>query len=166
MRIAVKVVSFAALVGLGVWLWIFLHPSPEEVIRARFAEIARTVSVAPKDGNLSRMAAASGLADSFTRDADILVENPRGGGRLDFKGRDDIFEKARAVVAFVKGMKVEFLDLNILVGPNKQTAEVELTAKITFTDNKDIVPQEMKCLLKRIDGEWLIARVETVRVLN
>lgn len=165
MKMAVKIGLAAALVGGLVWLWIFLHPSPEELIKARFADIARLVSIAPNDGNLSRMAAASGLADSFTRDAAILVENPRGG-KFDFKGRDNILEAAQAVVAGVKGMKVEFVDLNILVSPNDVTAEVELTAKITFTGDNDILPQEMKCLLTRVDGQWLVARVETVRVLK
>lgn len=162
---ALKLVLAAALVGFAVWLWIFLHPSPEERIRARFAEIARLVSVTADNNNLSRLSAARGLADAFSRDAQISVHVPEVRS-FEVEGRDDIFNSASGVLSSIPAMNVEFLDLNILMGPGKKLAEVELTAKISFPREKDFLPQELKCSLKDIDGEWLITRVETVEVLR
>ena len=70
------------------------------------------------------------------------------------------------MLSSLPAMKVEFLDLNISMGAGKKLAQVELTAKISFPREKDFLPQELKCFLKEIDGEWLITRVESVEVLR
>ena len=44
MKIALRLVLLAALAALGVWLWMILFPSPEKVIRQRFAALARAAS--------------------------------------------------------------------------------------------------------------------------
>jgi len=37
---------------------------------------------------------------------------------------------------------------------------------VTTGDNKDFDVQELKFQLKRIDGDWLITRAETVKTLQ
>jgi hypothetical protein len=60
---------------------------------------------------------------------------------------------------------VEFVDVNIEISPDKKSATVNLTAKARVPGEKDWVPQELKFLLQKIEGDWLISRVETVRTL-
>jgi len=53
MKIAFRILLFAALAALGIWLWTVLFPSPEKVIRQRLMELARTASSSPDEGNLA-----------------------------------------------------------------------------------------------------------------
>ena len=43
MKIVFRLILFAALLALGVWLWFVLFPGPEKIISKRLAELARTV---------------------------------------------------------------------------------------------------------------------------
>ncbi len=89
-------------------------------------------------------------------------------GRVEhtFSSRDEIMQAAAAAYSALNGIKVEFLDVNVMVGADKQSATAGLTLKAQAAGDKDFIAQEMKFTLQKIDGKWLITRVETVRTLT
>jgi hypothetical protein len=165
MKFLARIGVIVVLGGLGTWLWLVFHPAPEKMIRKRLMDVAQNASFTGKEGNIMQMAAAQKLADSFSSDAEIIVDVPNVQ-KINFEGRDGILQAAVRARTVVDSVKIEFLDLNVTLAPDKKTAEVELTAKIISPGERDFVPQELKFSMKESDGQWLITRVETVRVLN
>lgn len=165
MRIAVRLTVAALLAGLGVWIWLVLHPSPEKAIRNRLAEAADCASFAADEGAISRMAGAQRLGDFLSSDAKLIVDAPHGGRHI-FEGRDEITQAAGGARSRLTALEIEFVDLNVMLGLDKISAQVELTAKIKLPDEQDPVVQELRILLNQFNGDWVIARVETVKVLE
>src|SRR5947199_6027185 len=64
------------------------------------------------------------------------------------------------------GLSVEFLDVNVAVAPDRQSAVADLTAKGKVPGEKDILVQELKIKLKKIGRGWYLQRVETVKSLS
>lgn len=163
MRILKRVALIALLGGLGVWVWVLTHPSPEKIIRKRFADLARDISFSTKDTGFWRMAGAQKAGDYFAEDVKVVVNVTGEHGRLE--GRNEIKADAVYLRKELSALEVQFLDPNVTVGADKTSAQVELTAKVTSPD-LDLIVQELKCLLKKTNGQWLITRVETVKVLE
>jgi hypothetical protein len=105
------------------------------------------------------------LANCFDSNIEITV-NWRGGSQHTLAGRDGIIETAKLAHGHFKFLKIEFLDMNVVLAPDKESATVNLTAKITSSDESDFQAQEFKITLKKINGEWLILKVENVRTLS
>jgi hypothetical protein len=63
-------------------------------------------------------------------------------------------------------LKVDFPDINIVLGPDGQSAEVDLTAVGKVSSEPDPEVCELKFLLTRTGGDWMIRRVETVKTLR
>ena len=158
--VALLVIGWLLLLGYG-----HFFPSQEARIRRMFAELARVVSVAPNSSPLANLAAGNELAGFFTKDVEINVDLP-GAGRHTFTGREEFIQAAVAARSNSRSVKVEFLDLNVKLGPDQRTAAIELTAKITQTGERDFNVQELKFQLRKVDGEWRIARGDTVRTLG
>ena len=66
----------------------------------------------------------------------------------------------------MSGLSVEFLDINVTVEPDRKSAAADLTLKARVAGEKDLIVQELKFTLRKIDGTWLIIRVETVKTLS
>lgn len=165
MKMGIRVFGGLFLVVLGVWLWTILFPSPQKIIRQRLEAVARCVSFAPGEGTLVRLAGAQGLAGYFATNAEISVEIP-GHDRLVISGRDEITQATLTARSAFGSLGVKFLDISVNVAPNRQAATVDLTVDVSISDQKDVMVQETKILLHKINGEWLILRVETVRTLS
>jgi len=165
MKIITRHVLVAALAALGFWLYTVFFPSPEKVIRKRLTNVAQLASIKPGQGLLSRGASIQELANCFDSKIEITV-NWRGGSRHTLAGRDEIIEAAKLAHARFKSLQIEFLDMNVALSPDKQSATVNLTAKVTSSDEQDFQAQELKITLKKVNGEWLIFQIETVRTLS
>jgi hypothetical protein len=165
MKIVFRILLFAALAALGIWLWTVLFPSPEKVIRRRLTELARTVSSSSNEGDLTRLAAARSVAGFFSTNVELNVALPELD-RHNSVDREEITQAALFARSKAGGLKVKFPDINITVAPGRQSAEVDLTVIATVTGERDSFVQEMKFTLHKIDGQWLITRVETVRTLS
>jgi hypothetical protein len=72
-----------------------------------------------------------------------------------------LFARSRA-----GGLQVKFPDINVMVAPGKRSATVDLTVTATAGSESESFVQEMKFTLHKIDGQWLITRVETVKTLS
>ena len=165
MKIIFRIVLLAVVVAAGVWLWTVLFPSPEKVIRRQLAAVARDACSNPGQNPLVSVANAQRLAGYFSTNIEVQVEVP-GHGQHTISGRDEIMQTAAGVYSVLNGLKVEFLDVTVSVGADKQSATAGLTLKAQATGDKESIWQEMRFTLQKIDGKWLITRVETVRTLT
>jgi hypothetical protein len=165
MKIFIRITLLAVLIALGWWLYTVFFPPPEKAVRKQLAKVARLASIRPDQGLLSRGASIQELANCFDPQVEITL-NQRQGSELSFTGRDGIIETAKLAHARLKSLEVEFLDLNVTLASDKESATVHLTAKASSSEESDFQVQELKFTLKRINGEWLIIRIETIRTLS
>lgn len=164
-KIILRLVLFAVLCGLGFWLWTILFPSPEKIVLKKIAALAATASVKPGDSNLTRAGKAVKLAGFFALNAEVVVHLVNQDEHT-ISGRDEIKERALAGLAQISSLSVKFLDATAQVGPDKLTATVSCTANIAAGERRDFSVQELRFQFQKIDGDWLITRVETVRTLQ
>ena len=54
----------------------------------------------------------------------------------------------------------------VALSPDKASATVHLTAKASSSEETDFEVLELKFTLKKINGDWLIISIETVRTLS
>ena len=152
-------------IALGVWIWITFFPGPEQAIRKRLAELAQLGSFAGNEGQIAKVANAQKLTSFFTPDVEISVDVP-GVPRQKLSGQDDLLKSAMTVRTYLASLKVELLDITVTFTPGKTSATVNLTLKVQINGERDFTPQEMKFILKKVKGEWLIREAETVRTLS
>ncbi|SPE57262.1 conserved exported hypothetical protein [Verrucomicrobia bacterium] len=156
----------AILVGMALWFsWGWLFPSPERLIRKRLAELAQAASFAPNEGPLAKAWNAQKMGDFFTPDVVINVDAP-GYAPQTLAGREAVVQAAAGARSTLTGLSVEFPDIVVALGPDKQSATVDLTAKASVHGERDRYVQELKVLFKKTDGHWLIRRVEPVKTLS
>lgn len=167
MKIIFRILLLAALIGGGVWLWMFFHPGPEEAIRRRLADVAREVSFSDKEGMVARAAHAQKLASYFGREIALMIDLPELSSH-EGMSREEIAQLALALRSspYFRSLQVQCLDPVITLGADKQSAVVELTIRAETVGDKYLVVQEMKFTMKQVDGQWLILRVDTVKTLN
>jgi len=152
--------------GAGFWLWTILFPGPEKIIRKELAKLAQEASFKANENPLASVASAQSLAGFFSADAEIVL-NVSGFPQHAFSGREEISQAALGARSVARdGLHVEFLDVNVTVGPDKQSANAELTVKAQVSGDKDFNVQEMKLTLQKLDGHWRITHAETVRTLT
>ena len=165
MKRIVQIALVIAVIGLAFWLWTTLFPTPEKIIRSRLNAFAKAVSFKSGSGLLSKAYDAQKAADFFTEDVDVEM-NLAGYEPVLLHGRDDVLQVALGARAKLMSLKVEFPDMNVTIDPGGQTAKVNLTGKATVPGERDISAQEFNFLLKKIDGKWLIYRIESVKTLS
>lgn len=165
MKIAFRLVLLAVAAALGIWLWTVLFPSPQKIIRQRLEAVARRVSFTTDENKLASLTDAQGLAAYFATNAEINVEVP-GRDQFILSGRNEITQAALTARSMISSLSVRFLDISVTVAPNRRSATVDLTVDANISDQRDAVVQETKITFRKIDGEWLITRVETVRTLS
>jgi hypothetical protein len=155
-------ILLAVLAAAGVWLWTILFPSPQKIIRAQLSQLARDVSFTSNQSPLAGIAAIHSLANFFSTNAEVNLEVPGRSGQT-ISGREEIMQAAAGAHASLEALQVEFPDVNVTVAPGKQSATADLDAKVQVSGNGDLDVEEFKFTLNKIDGKWLITRVETVR---
>ncbi len=160
-----KLILVIILAALGFIGWRFLADSPEEIVRKRLKAVAETASFTAEESPLSRLANAQKLSGFCTLDVEVTVDTPRGDQRT-ITGRDEILQAAGGVRSALKGLLIEFLDMEVALGPDKVSAVVNLTARASIPNDRDDYIQELKLTLRKVDGEWLISKVETVKTFS
>lgn len=161
-----RLLLLGGLVGLGVWLWIYLHPTPQEAIRRQLAALAEAASFEEGEGLVVKAAGAQKLAGFFAPQVIMNIE-PRGIFAEEV-ARAEIAERAFQLRSFpdIESFKVKVLDPVITLGADNKSAIVELTIHAETAGERHLIVQEMKFTMKEVDEEWYIFRVETVRTLN
>jgi len=165
MKIAFRLVLLAAAAALGFWCWTVLFPSPEKVVLQKISSLARTATIGASDGNITRATKVSNFIGFFAVDAEIRFD-VTGYPVRTLSGRDEIREAAAGGFTSLSSLKVQFLDVTVRLGADKLSADVSCTAKVNAGESKDFGVQEMHIQLKKVDGDWLITKVETVKTLS
>jgi hypothetical protein len=153
------------LIALGVWFWRVLFPGPETIIRKQLAQLARAASFPGNESPLAAAHHAATLAGFFSVNAEVILNVP-GEGAHTFTGREEIQQAALFARSHLRALTVEFLDADVTVAPDRLSATVDLTARVRSPREPDFYVQEMRFLLKQINGEWRIVRAETVKTLS
>jgi hypothetical protein len=165
MKTLIRVVLLAGVCGLGVWLWTVLFPGPEKIVLKKVSSLATTATIDASDNNLTRAGKALKLSEFFSTDAEIVINIPEARDQT-ISGREEIKERALAGFASLSSLKVQFFDATATVAPDKQAAEVGCTARVSAGNSKDFGVQELRFQFRKMDGEWLVTRVETVQTLK
>lgn len=152
-------------IALGIWGWRTFLQTPERAIRSRLNHLAEEASFGQKEGTLGKATSLFSLMDYFTTNVEVRVE-ARGFGTHTFNGRDELMEYVKWMRIHFSSMKLDLLDINLTIDPDKTTAKANLTGKAQVSGERDPWIQEVDVYLKKVDGKWLIEKVETVRTLG
>lgn len=159
------IILVAALAFLGVLLWRHYFPNEEKLIRKMISDLAEDASVSEKSKNLAKYVAADSVPGYFTPDAEIDGDAPVLG-HFTFNGRQEIANAAAFAQTHFPGLKFAFYDVGVQIAPDKQSATVELTAKVTFPGQREIEMQDVRFSLSKYNGDWRIAKAETVKAFK
>jgi hypothetical protein len=165
MKWVARILLVLLLSAVGVWVWWRFFPNDQTAVRRQLEQDARYVSFSPGESAISKGLAINSLMDDCTDDVEISVDI-QGYQRQSMSGKDELRPAATIVRAHLTSLKVEFLDMNIEVAPNRQTAIVDLTAKIRVPGEQEFFPQELKFTMKKVNGKWMIRKIETVKTLS
>lgn len=159
-----RIVLAIIIVAAGVWLWRALFPSPEKIIASQFEKLARATSIQPGQGYIPRMAGAERAGGFFATNVELNIDFP-GHKQQTVVSRDDIVQAIMAA-HLNGGLKVKFQDIAVNVSADQQTAQTEVTLEAKATFEQDIIVQEMRFTLQKIDGKWFITKVQTIRTFS
>ena len=165
MKWALRAILAAALAGALFLAWTIFFPSPEKIIRQRLTELARVVSFSPNEGPIAKLDNPTRAAAFCTSDVEVAVEVP-GYSHHELSGKDNLLQALMAARASLPGLQVEFFDPVIELAPNKQAAVVGLTARGKVPGDRDFQVIELKFSMKKVEREWLIRRIETVKTIR
>jgi hypothetical protein len=154
----------AGLAVLGVYAWGLLFPNQEALLRHRLKEMASLASFGPNEGALARAFNAQKLSALCTPDVEIVLGTP--GYQQTINGRDEVLGGVMRARGALSSLQLEFPDILISVAPDKQSAVAEVTARTRIGGEKDADVRELRCSFKKLDGSWLLSRVEGVRTLR
>jgi hypothetical protein len=165
MKTVLRLTLLLALIAAGYWLWTVMSPSPQVVIRKRLQKMAQIASFSPGQGMISKVAAIERLGTFFSEDAEVVVDVPGVGSHV-FNRREEINQALMAAKSSISSLKAEFPDINVEVAPSKLSAIASLTLEASVNGQKDLIVQELRLSIKKINGDWLVTKVETVRTLK
>ncbi|HXF09303.1 MAG TPA: hypothetical protein VN625_00870 [Desulfuromonadaceae bacterium] len=165
MKIIFRLLLAAGFIALSAWLWTILFPSPDKAIRHRLDEIARTASFIADESPLLIAGKAQKMAGYMSTNIEVTLDV---AGEVPHKlsGRDEIQQAAAGAHMATRSLVVQFLDPEVVVGADKQSATVNLTVKAQPDGQKDFIVQQMRFTFRKMNGEWLVTRIETVRALS
>jgi hypothetical protein len=155
----------AVVVALAAWAWVALHPDSERQIRRRLEGLAHAASFGPNQGYLAKLAGAQSLAGFCATNVEVNIDVP-GRQEHGLAGREDIQQAALAMRASARALTVTFPDVTVQVSADQQSAVADLTLQAQVPGEHDMIVQEVKATLQKIDGQWLIVKAETVRTLK
>jgi SnoaL-like domain len=162
------VLRLALIAGLfvgGVWGWRTLFPGPEQVIKRRLEQLAKAASTTGDEGLLAKAAHVQKVTTFFTPDVEIVLDIP-GQYNAEVSGLDELTRMVAAARSMGKRIKVEFLDVSVAIAPDQNSAQTHMVGQAIITGERGLQVQELKAQLRKVDGQWLVNRVETVRTLR
>ena len=165
MKIIIRLCLLAIVAAIGFWLWTVFFPSAESVIKKQIAAVATLLTFNSKEGQLAKIANVEDLTGYFANGVEIIVDTPVQAGHS-ISGREDLRQILLGARMALTGLEVEFKDLTVTLDPARTGATVSLTASAQVAGDRDHHVQEAKFTLRKIEGRWIIVRIETVRTLT
>lgn len=165
MKILIRLILLVIAAALGFWLWTIFFPSPEKIIGRQLAKLSRDVSFSPDENNFVKIAHAQSVEDFFATNVEVDISVPEHDAQS-LTGRDEIKQAVLISLQRLTSLDVKFPDVNIAVAPDKNSAVADVTVDATVSGESNAVVQEVKFTFEKVDGQWLIDKVETVRVVT
>lgn len=168
MKSVIRLVQITLLLALVFWLWTIFFPSPQKIIRQRLNHLAANVSFSKDDGSLAKLtglAGAANIADFFSTNVAVNVDIP-GHEQHNFAGRDEITQAALIARHELSSLSVKFPDITVTLAPDKQSAIADVTVEVHAPGESDDFVQELKIYFAKIDRQWLINQIDTVRTIS
>lgn len=165
MKIIIRLCLLAVIAAIGFWLWTVFFPSAESVIKKQLSTVAALLSFNSKEEQLAKIANVEDLAGYFANDVEIIVDTPVQA-RHSISGREDLRQILLGARMTLTALSVEFMDATVTFAPGGTEATVSLTASAQVGGDRDPLVQEAKFTLRKIEGRWIIVRIETVRTLT
>ena len=134
-------------------------------IRQRLDAFADAVNKGGGSGLAGAATHAMGLAAFFTNDVVITL----GDGSAPIQGRDMLISMAMRLQPRTSEYTLDFEDVNVQLGSDGQSAEVDLTAEFIRRApgaRQSMDAREFKVQMRRDQGEWKIATVDAVKTLK
>jgi len=155
----------ALLVGAfgAYWIWGWLHPPPEKVIRRQLEKLTEALS-AKAQGNIARASAVNRALSVFT--SDIFI-NGEGMSRVSesITGKIELQQAIFAAKQQLEG-EVTFEELHITVGPEETNAVARFSAVARLAGQTGPYSQDIKAQFVKVEGDWLINRVDPVNQIS
>jgi hypothetical protein len=164
-RWLLRLLLAALLIAAGVWAWQAFFPGPEKAIRRNLKDFAQAVSFSGNEGPLTKVSKSQTAAAFCTTNIEISFE-ASGYPPQSLSGTAELFQALMLVRSRLSAFQVEFLDVVISLAPNKESAVADLTARGRSPGERDIQVMELKFTLRKIKGQWLIRKIETVKTLS
>jgi hypothetical protein len=163
LRIAAIVLTVVTLAAGAYYL---LAPrDPGAPVRARLQVLSEMVNRSTVDG-LGPGARSQQLGAFFSEDVDVDL----GRGAALIRGRDTVIGMAERLQPRTAAFRLDFEDVSVVMGPGGDTADVHLTTKFTrrskSTGEETLDAREFMLMVRRVGGEWQIARVTAVDTLE
>lgn len=160
-----QIVIALALVALGYfgYRW-YVGAGDEGRIRAALEELAAAVSEPGAEG-LAQVTRAATLGAFFAADVEVDL----GAPFTPFRGRDTIMAMAAKAAVPGQGLDVRFVDVEVDVAPGGADAVARMTATVAergVAADREIDARELEMAWRKMDGDWVIARVTGIETLQ
>ena len=153
-------------VGPALGAWFLLGPTDDgALVRARLRAFSDAVNRSTVDGSGPEARSAQ-LGAFFAEDVDVDL----GQGAAPIRGRDTVMGMAERLQPRTAAFRLQFEDVSVAIAPSGQAADVHLTAEFIrrsiTTGEESLDAREFTIGMRRVGGEWQIARVTAVDTLK
>jgi hypothetical protein len=162
MKLAVRLLILAGLAALGYWGWRAAFPDPRKVVWHRLEQLAQITSFPPNEGQIAKLANVQKLAGYFADQVTVNVE-VQGVEKAEFSNREDLIQAMQTGRMAAGSVKAKFLGPKIEMTPGDQEAIVGVALTVDINGEQNTVVVDLKIGMKKIGGDWLITRVESVQ---
>ena len=165
MKKQIKLLALVALIAGGTWLVFALRPNEEKIIQRRLEELARAASFRAGESPLVALGAVQTLRGFFTADVSIRARLGSLGERT-VEGLDELTELIAGARQGVAGADFKFTAARVEVAADHESAVVLSALQYRLGAERSADACDLRFTLRKIDGRWRIAKVETVELLN
>ena len=155
----------ALIVVVGIVLAITLIPSQEKRVKRQFHLLSEWVSKSPEENALTMLQKMKNIGTLFDERCEMKISDQSLSGSYT---QQEVSTYAGSARSYLSQLDLKFYDLRI-VFPEKETARVNLTARLTgrsTAGERVDETRELECVLRKIDKQWLFSQIEVIEVLK
>jgi hypothetical protein len=155
------------LIGLALLVWVGLQyfTSDEQRIKSLLPKLATTASVKADENLIGRALKAERVIGFFADSVSLEIEGPRDV-MPKIETKTDIQQSMMALYQQTRDFDLKFLDILVKVADDKQSASVFTTALVRATGETQPYGQELKIKFDKVQGRWLIKRIEAIQTIQ
>lgn len=152
--------------AVAVWLggrWLF--PSDEAQVRAVLDRIEEATRIGDGEGEMVRLGRLAALRELLHPELAVDAGAPFGA----LQGREAVLAAVGRAGHALRELEIAFVDVSVVVAPDRQSADVSLVAEARFRGERDPTrgyeARELQVHAVRHESRWVVAEVALVRAL-